>query len=424
MVFTVDVPPDLVRGDVDEGYGPVADAFRRNFAERGEIGAACAVYRDGRKVVDLWGGYRDGRTRKPWLRDTLVTVFSSTKGVSGLAVALAHSRGWIDYDATVATYWPEFARNGKEAVTVRQLLAHQAGLAAIDRPLTVADLGDLDVVADALAEQRPAWQPGTRHGYHAISLGWYEGELLRRVDPAKRTLGRFFAEEIAAPLGAFSGGGAGDGMEFHVGVPDTVDPDRIAFIHGYQPAELLLHLGTMPRGFVFGFLNPRSVTARSFANPKVLSQTGNYNLPEVRRLELPAANGTGEVRAIARAYGDAATGGAALGLTQATLEALRRPAEPPSGGLRDVVLRVPTVFSLGYIKPFPSLRFGGAGDQAFGTPGAGGSFGFADPETGVGFAYAMNRVGFHLWDDPREFALREALYRTVLGERSQRPDRR
>jgi CubicO group peptidase (beta-lactamase class C family) len=142
----------------------------------------------------------------------------------------------------------------------------------------------------------------------------------------------------------------------------------------------------------------------------------------VRRLELPAANGTGEVRAIARAYGDAATGGAVLGLTPATLGALTRPATPPRDGRRDVVLRVDTVFSLGYVKPFPRLRFGGGGDQAFGTPGAGGSFGFADPETGIGFAYAMNRAGFHLWDDPRELALREALFRTVLGERSQVSD--
>jgi len=414
VVLKVSVPPELVLGDVDEGYGAVADAFRRNFAERGEIGAACAVYRDGRKVVDLWGGYRDGETRRPWREDTLVTVFSSTKGVSGLAMAVAHSRGWLDYDATVATYWPEFARNGKESVTVRQLLSHQAGLAAIDRPLSLTDLADLDVVAAALADQKPAWPPGTRHGYHGISLGWYEGELIRRVDPAKRSLGRFFADEIAGPLG----------IDFYIGVPDDVDPERIAVVHGYKPAELLLHLGTMPRGFVFGFLNPRSVTARSFANPKALAQTGNYNLPEVRRLEIPAANGTGEARAIARAYADAATGGSVLGLTPATLEALIRPAEPPGDGLADVVLHVDSVFSLGYVKPFPRFRFGAAGDQAFGTPGAGGSFGFADPETGVGFAYAMNRVGFHLWDDPRELALREALYRDVLGERTQHPDPR
>ena len=304
MVFKIDVPPDMVHGDVDEGYGPVADEFRRNFAERGEVGAACAVYKDGRKVVDLWGGYRDGRTRKPWEQDTLVTVFSSTKGVSGLAIAVAHSRGLIDYDQPVATYWPEFAANGKENVTVRQLLSHQAGLAAIDRPLSVTDLADLDIVASALADQKPGWEPGTRHGYHAISLGWYEGELIRRVDPAKRSLGRFFAQEIAAPLD----------IEFYIGIPDSLDQDRIAHIHGYKPAEMMFHISAMPWKFVAGFLNPRSITARSFANPKVLSQTGNYNLPEVRRLELPAANGTGRVDAIAAAYGEAATGGQKLGL--------------------------------------------------------------------------------------------------------------
>jgi CubicO group peptidase (beta-lactamase class C family) len=414
MVFRVDVPAELVGGEVDEGYGPVADAFRRNFAERGELGAACAVYRDGVKVVDLWGGYRDGHRRLPWERDTMVTVFSTTKGVASLAMALAHSRGLLDFDATVVTYWPEFAAAGKQDVTVRQLLSHQAGLAAIDRPLSVADLADLDVLAGALAEQAPAWRPGTRHGYHGISLGWYEGELLRRVDPAGRSLGRFFADEIAAPLG----------IEFHIGLPGTVDPSRIAFIHGYRPYEMPLHLHQMPARFVAGFLNPRSITARTFANPVVLRETSNYNRMDVLRLELPAANGTGEVRAIARAYGAMATGGAELGITAATLDALERPATAPSGGLRDVVLGVDSVFSLGYVKPFPRLRFGTAAGRAYGTPGAGGSFGFADPDARVGFAYAMNRTGFRLWDDPRECALRDALYRTVLGEAPQRPDPR
>ncbi len=180
MVFKIDVPTSLVLGDVDEGYGPVADEFRRNFTERGEVGGACAVYKDGRKVVDLWGGYADGRTRRPWLEDTLVTVFSTTKGVSGLAIAVAHARGLIDYDEKVATYWPEFAQEGKADITVRQLLSHQAGLAAIDQPLTVPALADLDALAAALAAQKPAWTPGARHGYHGISLGWYEGELIRR----------------------------------------------------------------------------------------------------------------------------------------------------------------------------------------------------------------------------------------------------
>lgn len=412
MVLKVDVPANLLGGGVDEGYGAVADAFRRNFAERGEIGAACAVYRDGRKVVDLWGGYRDGIARAPWREDTMVNVFSTTKGVASFAVALAHARGLLDYDRPVSAYWPEFAAEGKEGVTVRQLLSHQAGLCAIDRPLSVEDLADLDVVAAALAAQRPAWQPGARHGYHAISLGWYEGELLRRVDPQRRSLGRFFADEIAGPLG----------LTFHIGLPDRTDPGRLARVHGYKAVEMLGHLGAMPWRFVAGFLNPRSLTARSFANPKVLAEADNYNLPRVRRLELPAANGTGEVRAVARLYGEAARGGAGLGLTSSTLEELTRPASPPRDGLRDLVLGVDSVFSLGYLKPFPRFRFGGSRNLAFGTPGAGGSFGFADPQTSIGFAYAMNRMGFHLWDDPREVSLRDALYRSVLGERAQRPD--
>lgn len=412
MALRVRVPPDLVGGDVDEGYGRVADAFRRNFAERGEIGAACSVYRDGRPVVDLWGGYRDGRHQLRWERDTVVTMFSTSKGVTAAALALAHSRGLLDYDERVAAYWPEFAQAGKEDITVRQLLAHQAGLAVLDRPLSIGDLSDLDVVADALAAQAPAWRPGTRHGYHGISLGWYEGELLRRVDPRHRSIGRFFQDEVAEPLG----------IEFHIGLPRGYDPERRAVIHGVKAREMLLHLHEMPPAFVFGFLNPRSATARAFRNPAVLAVIDNYNRADVLAAEIPAANGTGEVRAVGRLYGDLATGGRGLGLAPGTLRALAEPAEPPTGGLRDVVLRIPTMYSLGYLKPFPRFRFGSAANQAFGTPGAGGSFGFADPDTGIGFAYAMNRSGFHLVDDPREAALRNALFVDVLGERPQVPD--
>lgn len=413
VVFKVDVPAGLIDGGgVDEGYGPVADAFRRNFTERGELGAACAVYRDGRPVVDLWGGYRDGYRRLPWERDTMVPVFSTTKGVASLAIAVAQSRGLLDYDATVASYWPEFAAAGKAEVTVRQLLSHQAGLAVIDKPLDLPILADLDALAVALAEQAPAWEPGTRHGYHGISLGWYEGELLRRVDPAGRSLGRFFAEEIAKPLG----------LDFHIGLPDTVDLGRLAFVHAYRKWELPLHLHQMPPQTVAGFLNPRSPTSRAFANPKVLLDLSGYNRIDVLRLELPAANGTGEPRAVAKAYGAVATGGAELGITRQTLEALEQPARPPSGGLRDVVMRIDSLFSLGYVKPFPKFRFGTAAGRAYGTPGGGGSFGFADPDAGIGFAYAPNRTGFRLFDDAREVALRDALFRTVLGEMPQRPD--
>jgi CubicO group peptidase (beta-lactamase class C family) len=408
MVLKVGVPKELVKGDVDEGYGPVADEFRRNFAERDEIGAACAVYRDGRKVVDLWGGYRDGVARAPWDEDTLVPMFSTTKGIASMAVAVAHSKGLIDYDAPVASYWPEFAANGKAGVTVRQLLSHQAGLCAIDEPLELADILDLDRVADVIARQAPAWEPGTRQGYHGITLGWYEGELVRRVDPAHRTLGRFFADEVARPLG----------LEFHIGLPDTVPGERVATIHGYRPAEMLLHLHEFSPRFVFAFLNPRSITYRTFGNPRVTGLVNEYNRRELLRAEIPAANGVGQPRAVACAYGEFATGGRTLGLTTETLEALSRPAVAPSGGRMDVVLHIESVFSLGYVKPFPRFGFGSAAGLAFGTPGAGGSFGFADPDVGVGFAYAMNRTGFRLYDDPRETALRDALYR-CLGERPQ-----
>ena len=410
MTLKVDVPDALVRGDVDEGYGPVADAFRRNFAECGEVGAACAVYRDGKKVVDLWGGYRDGAMRTEWREDTVVVMFSTTKGVSSLALALAHSRGLLDYDAPVAAYWPEFAWRGKGEVIVRQLLSHQAGLPVLDIPLSIADLGDLDLVAAAIALQRPLWPPGSRHGYHGITLGWYEGELVRRVEPAGRSLGRYFAEEIAAPLG----------IDFYNGLPAGFDLDRRATIHGRSKYESLLHVGEVPRGLLLGMMSPHSLTNRTFSNPRELLVDVNYNRPDVLAAEIPAGNGIGEARAVAAAYSAAVAGG--LGLTNQTLDALVRPAQPPSGGLVDLVLRVPAVYSLGYLKPTPELPFGGSANAAFGTPGNGGSFGLADLETRIGYCYAPNRLGFGL-TDAREIALRDALYRDVLGERPQHPGR-
>lgn len=410
-MLKVDVPASLIGGDVAEGFGPVADAFRANFVERGEIGAACAVYVDGKPVVDLWGGYRDGVKRLPWERDTLVPMFSTTKGVSSVALAHAHARGLLDYDATVASYWPEFAAGGKSEITVRQLLSHQAGLAVVDVPMDLEVLADPDKVAAAIEGQVPAWPAGTRHGYHGISLGWYEGELLRRVDPQHRTIGRYFAQEVAAPLDAV----------FHIGVPAEVPAERIATIHGYKPIEMVLHLRELPPRFVAAFMNPRSATAKAFGNPRVLGVLDNYNRREVLAVESPASNGTGEARGVARVYSALSCGGQDLGIGPETLSQLEDAATPPTHGLRDEILHVDTSFSLGYIKPFPSLRFGGGQWRAFGTPGAGGSFGFADPEYRVGFCYAMNRSGFRLWDDERERSIRDALYQ-VLGGPHQRPD--
>ena len=409
MVRRGKVSPADVHGDVDEGYGKVADAFRVNFTERGEIGAAVAVYRDGVKVVDFWGGYRDRTTRAPWLRDTVVTVYSTTKGIAGLAVAVAVSRGWIDYSAQVSDYWPEFAEAGKGGITVRQLLSHQAGLSALDPAPTLADVADTERLSAMLAAESPAWPPGTRHGYHAVSLGWYESELIRRVDPAGRTLGRFFADEIAGPLG----------LDVYIGLPQVMDRDRVAHVYGWNRIQLLLHPNTMNPRATLALMNPRSLTARTFLMPSdVASLDGMANREEVRIVEIPASNGIASADGAARLYGTVVAGGSDIGLTASTLDSLTAPPVHPSSGRRDVVLFIDTTFSLGFWKPFPEFRFGSS-DRAFGTPGAGGSFAFADPDTGVGFAYVMNRSGFGVMSDPRELSIRQALFRDVLGARPQ-----
>ncbi|OBK73381.1 serine hydrolase domain-containing protein [Mycobacterium sp. 1164985.4] len=408
MVPKVKVSPDLVGGDVDEGYGKVADVFRQNMTSGREVGAAVAVYRDGKKVVDPWGGYRNGITKEPWQEDTIVTVFSGTKGVSALVVAIAASRCLIFYDAKVADYWPEFAQGGKDAITVRQLMSHQAGLPAIRPPLTLEELVDPSKMSAKLASQVTAWEPGTRHGYHVITLGWYAGEIIRRADPAGRSLGRFFAEEIAEPLG----------LDFYIGLPDSVNRERVAYLHAWTFAQMLLHLSNYPPRFLVAVVNPFSLEGRSVTLAKGLNSPGVLNRDEFRVMEMPANNGTGTARSVAKLYGSAATGGSEIGLTASVLDALAEVPAPPPAGSRDAILHTDTLFSLGFSKPFPELVFGSS-DKAFGTPGAGGSFGFADPETGIGFAYVMNKMGFHPWSDPRELALRNALFHDVLGARPQ-----
>jgi CubicO group peptidase (beta-lactamase class C family) len=391
----------VIDGYVAPGFEAVREEFRTNFTGRGELGAAVAAYVGGSKVVDLWGGYRDASRQDRWQEDTLVLVYSTSKGMAAVAMALAASRGLLDYDAPVASYWPEFAQNGKGSITVRTLLAHQAGLSGLDVPLNARVLADLDAVADALAAQKPAWKPGTRQGYHALTIGWYESALLRRVDPLGRPLGRFFADEVAEPLG----------LEFYFGLPSDVSPDRVARIKGASVPSMLTHLGAMPPRMMASFLRPRSHTARAFMNPRMRGPA-DLDRPEYRAVEIPAGGGIGQVRSIARAYSEMASGGASLGLSASVFEELVAPPRPPSGAQRDLVLWVPAAYSLGFVRPSEGFQFG-LGPRSFGHPGAGGSFGFADPEAEVGFAYAPNRLGHHLRDDPREKSLRDALYRCL-----------
>ena len=393
----------MVQGYVAPGFEEVREEFARNFRERRELGAACAAYHRGEKVVDLWGGVRHAPSGSEWEEDTLVLVYSTSKGMAATAMALAHSRGLIDYDERVASYWPEFAQNGKEDVTVRQLLGHEAGLPALDERLSSRNLGDHEEVDRILAAQAPAWKPGTRHGYHALSIGWYESALMRRIDPDGRSLGRFFAEEIAEPLG----------IEFYFGLPSSVSRERTARIVAPSPATLARELHRLPPKMAMGFVDRRSLTARTFANPRLRS-AATLDSSRYRALEIPAGGGIGQVRHIARVYSDLATGGHELGIGADTLDELKAPPRVPSGGTEDLVLRVNAMFSLGFSKPSPDAPFGSSA-ASFGHPGAGGSFAFADPDAEVSFAYAMNRMGLYLVDDPREKALRDAVYRGVAA---------
>jgi CubicO group peptidase (beta-lactamase class C family) len=388
----------LIDGSVSSGFEPVHAAFVENFTRRGELGGACCIYRDGEKVVDLWGGVRERKSGEPWRADTMVVVHSTTKGLAAMVLALAHSRGLLNYDERVCTYWPEFAQAGKERITVRQLLAHQAGLYGFDERVDRDVVADLDRLAAIMARQRPLHAPGEQQAYHAITLGFYESELVRRIDPAHRSLGRFFADEIAAPLE----------LDFFIGLPASIPDTRLAPL---EPPSLLERLTEVPLAITLAAMNPRSALHRSLvANPG----TGFYvdeRCLIVRDLEVPSGGGVGTARAIAKAYGVFAAGGRELDLRRETIEALMAPAVPARRGFFDECLRGAVQFSLGFMKPSELLSFGHPG--AFGAPGAGGSMGYADPAVGVGYGYVTNRMGMNLQGDPRDVALRTALQRCL-----------
>ena len=365
--------------------------FAENFERRHELGGACCVYSQGQKVVDLWGGCRNTQTGDPWERDTMVIVYSATKGLAAMTLALAHSRGWLDYEERVCAYWPEFAQQGKERVTVRQLLAHQAGLFALDQPIDRSVVADLDRLAEILARQKPAWPPGTRQAYHAITLGYYESEILRRIDPQHRTVGQFFQEEIASPLG----------LDVYIRLPEEIPNARLATIA--RPRSIDMWLG-FPLHLTAAAMNPRSRIVRALRGSEFPHDDARVY---ARNFEVPSGGAVGTARAIAHAYSVFATGGRELGLRPETLALLAAPAVPPTRGFRDECLKGEVQFSLGFMKPCRNWPFGSP--SAFGSPGSGGSLGFADPETGVGYAYVTSQMGTSLTGDPRDVALREAL---------------
>ncbi|MGP4046477.1 serine hydrolase domain-containing protein [Streptomyces sp. 2A115] len=389
-----------VNGTVAEGFEPVRDAFVRNFETLGELGAAVAVYRDGRKVVDLWGGIRDvdgTADSAPWERDTAHVVHSATKGVGAAVLLLLHERGQLDLDAPVAEYWPEFKARGKERLLVRHVLSHRAGVPVVDRPLTPAEAADPDRTADAIAAQAPIWEPGTDHGYHPHTFGWILGELVRRVTGGRGT-GEWIATEISAPLG----------LDLWVGLPET-EAHRVGRAGRISPPESGSSLRTRPkRAVAEAYKDPSSTTSRAFA---AISPPPDDNDPAYRAAALPSSNGISTADGLARFYasltgevdgGEGELGGTRL-WTPATVDLAR--AEESAGPDRTLV--VSTRFGLGYMlhgSASPLL-----GPTSFGHPGRGGPLGFADPESGIAFGYVTNGFRKTVTADPRAQALVRAV---------------
>ncbi|WP_430542760.1 serine hydrolase domain-containing protein [Streptomyces iconiensis] len=375
----------------------------RNFGERGEGGAALAVYRDGHKVVDLWGGALDPGEHcgEPWSEDTAVMVRSVTKGLAAAVLHLLHQRGQLDLDAPVGTYWPQFKANGKERVLVRHLLSHRAGLPALDVPLTPEQALDGVSGPRALAGQAPVWQPGTDHGYHAHTYGWLVSELVARASGG-RTVGRLFAEEIARPLG----------LDLWIGLPQEIAASgrvaRVAEAEAPAPLEQGVLRLRPKRTVTDAYADPESPTRRAFA---AITPPPDENDPAHRAAELPASGGIGTARSLARFYA-ALIGplpGARRLFTPATLTQAR--SEESSGP--DRVLVVSTRFGLGYMLHGPACPLLAPG--SFGHPGKGGSLAFADPESGTAFAYVTNTLHRSVTSDPRPQALVRALRTVVAG---------
>ncbi|MGA5407285.1 serine hydrolase domain-containing protein [Streptomyces lavendulocolor] len=384
-----------IRGTVQPGFEPVRDAFLRNFQRHGERGAAVAVYRDGRKVVDLWAGTRDVDGAAPWAVDTAQVVRSATKGVAAAVPLLLHQRGQLDLDAPVGTYWPEFKAAGKERALVRHLLSHQAGVPALDRPLTPAGAADLAAAADAVASQAPAWEPGTEHGYHPHTYGFLLGALVQRV--TGRTLGRWVAEEIARPLG----------LDLWIGLPED-EAHRAGRIGPVaEPADGGALKLRPKRSVADAYADPGSLTRRAFG---AVDPAPDENDPAYRAAELPASAGISTARALARFY--AATLGPVDGhrlFAPATLAMART--EEAAGP--DRVLVVSTRFGLGYMLHGPACPLLSPG--SFGHPGRGGSLGFADPESGIALGYVTNGMRKGVTADPRAQALVRAVRAAIGG---------
>ncbi|MER6561276.1 serine hydrolase domain-containing protein [Streptomyces sp. NPDC001027] len=378
-----------VHGHCDPRFAALRTAFEENFRERGELGAAVSVTLDGVTVADLWGGWADAARTRAWERDTLVNVWSTSKGPTALCAHILADRGLLDLDAPVAAYWPEFSAAGKERVLVRHLLSHRAGLAGLREPHSLDQLYDWELTTARLAAMEPWWEPGTRSGYHALTFGFLVGEVVRRVSGLLP--GAFLEREVTGPLG----------VDFTIGLPEKESARAAELVHPQTGSS-------SEQAAVFSQLAPAAIAA--LANP--LAGAAEANSAPWRAAEIPAANGHGTARAVAALYGILAGRGAYGGRRILSPEAAERVREG-QGSCRDLVLGAgfahETEIGLGLWLSGPNGSYG-PNPRAFGHDGFGGSCGLADPEAGVSLGYVMNRMGPHIADDPRKTALVDALY--------------
>ena len=377
-----------VHGEVANGFGPVADRFAQNFDEYDERGAACCLYLNGEKMVDVWAGVADVETGRAYEQDALQVVFSTTKGATAIAALRLVQDGRLDLDAPVASYWPEFAAAGKEAVPVRWLLSHRAGLPVVDAELSREEVLAVGPIVDALAAQTPVWEPGTDHGYHAITYGWLVAEVVRRI--TGQSLGSFFADDIAAPLG----------LDFWIGLPEEQEPRVATLVSPPQP-ETPEQIAFAKKAFAKDGL---AIRALGMGVVDLRDMGGSFNKRDMHATEMPGANGITDARSLARLY--AATIDEVDGVRLLDDDTIAVAIEPQSFGV-DRTLTVETRFGLGFMLPGPMEPL--IGPRSFGHPGAGGSLGVADPDLGIGFGYTMNRMRLGVLGDPRPYAILDAV---------------
>jgi CubicO group peptidase (beta-lactamase class C family) len=375
-----------VQGECAARFGAVRETFAKSFAAGREVGASFAATVNGEFVVDLWGGHADAARKRPWQRDTIVNVFSTTKAMAALCLHQLADRGRLDLDAPVARYWPEFAQGGKATLPVHWLLSHRAGLAALRAPLPTEALFDWARMSSALAAETPWWEPGSRSGYHAMTYGFLVGEVLRRIDG--RTLGAFFRDEVAKPLGA----------DFWIGLPASEDARVAEMVPPSPEAVAAAGAAAQPA--------PDALLAKVMGNPPLAPTAAN--LPAWRRAEIPAANGHGNARSVARVMAALACGGALGGVHLLSEAALARATAEQCFG-PDLVLGVPMRWGQGFMLASDVLPLGPS-PRAFGHGGWGGSLGIADPDARVSWAYVMNQMSAGTLGDTRAFELAEAFY--------------